>query len=95
MEVHAFLGESSSLIEAAEVSHSSIDHLILLDAKNLLPLQPLDGVDDAEGHADGEGRSNSDGDEAEESIDQVKRQSVLADNEADGYGYNHDDDQHN
>jgi len=71
VEIHVILGEGSCLIEAAKLNDAASDDFILGNAENLLLVESLQGVDDAEGHAHRQGWRDGDEDDVDELDDQV------------------------
>ena len=58
VEIHEVLGEGASFIKTGKLDHPARYNFILLNTKYLLLLQFLYCVNDAKGHADGEGWRN-------------------------------------
>ena len=71
IEIHVVLSEGPSLVKAAELDDAACNDLVLGDAEDLLLVEPLQGVDDAERHAHGQRWRDRNEDDVDQLDDQV------------------------
>jgi hypothetical protein len=85
VEIHIVFSERAGLVETSEFDDATRDDFILGNAEDLLFVEPFEGVDDAEGHADGQCGRHCDENDVDEFDDDVRSGFIVDvdDNDAD------------